>query len=110
MSELTIEQIMLNTPKAFKPEAAEGVDATVQFNFTGPQASEWILFIKDGRCVAEPGVADSPSMTMTIDSQDYIDIITGKLNAMQAFMGGKVKVTGDMMLAMKFPTFFEMRA
>jgi len=109
MSDLTIEQIMTNTPRVFKPEAAEGVSTVVQFNFTGAEASEWYVSVQDGQCTSEKGTASSPNMTMTIDSQDYIKIISGELNAMNAFMQGKVKVSGDMMMAMKFPTFFEMR-
>ena len=109
MSDLTIEQIMSNTPKVFKPDAAEGVNTVVQFNFTGAETSEWVVSILDGKCTSEKGIASTPNMTMTIDSQDYIKIVAGELNAMNAFMQGKVKVSGDMMMAMKFPTFFEMR-
>lgn len=108
MSDLTIEQIMTNTPKVFKKDAAEGVNTIVQFNFTGTEAAEWFVTINDGTCTSEKGQASAPNMTMTIDSQDYVDIISGKLNAMSAFMQGKVKVSGDMMMAMKFPTFFAM--
>ncbi len=110
MSDLTIEQIMSNTPKVFKASAAEGVNTIVQFNFTGAEAAEWFVTIQNGQCASEKGTSPTPNMTMTIDSQDYIDIIGGKLNAMNAFMQGKVKVSGDMMMAMKFPTFFEMRS
>ena len=53
MSNLTIEQIMTNTPKVFKPEAAEGVNTVVQFNFTGAEASEWFVSIQDGQCTSE---------------------------------------------------------
>ncbi len=108
MSDLTIQQVMENTPKVFQPAAAEGVNAVVQFHFTGAEASDWVLTIAEGQCTTQPGQHDSPTMTMTIDSQDYLDIISGKLNAMSAFMQGKVKVKGDMGLAMKFPTFFKM--
>ncbi|HNB54692.1 MAG TPA: SCP2 sterol-binding domain-containing protein [Anaerolineales bacterium] len=109
MSDLTIEQIMTNTPKVFKASAAEGVNTVVQFNFTGAEAAQWFVTIQNGTCASEKGTSGSPNMTMTIDSQDYIDIISGKMNAMNAFMQGKVKVSGDMMMAMKFPTFFDMR-
>ena len=45
-------------------------------------------------------------MTLTADAKDYADIATGKLNAMQAFSSGKLKVGGDMMFAMKFASLF----
>ena len=109
MSELTIEQVMENTPKVFKAEEAEGVDAVVQFEFTGDEVSEWYVVIKEGKCSVGRGQTEDPTMKMTVDSQDYLDIIGGKLNAMSAFMQGKVQVKGDMSLAMKFPTYFATR-
>ena len=42
-------------------------------------------------------------MTMTMTAQDYVDMITGKLNGQMAFMSGKLKIAGDMGLAMKLP-------
>lgn len=108
MNDMTIDMVMRSTPKVFKPAAAEGVEAVVQFHFTGDEASEWIVSIKNGECDVKEGVNPTPNMTMTVDSQDYLDIISGKKNAMQAFMQGKVKVSGDMSLAMKFPSYFEM--
>jgi putative sterol carrier protein len=108
MSDLSIETVMNNTPKVFKPEMAEGVDAVVQFHFTGDEASDWVVTIKNGECGVQEGINAAPNMTMTVDSQDYLDIVSGKKNAMQAFMQGKVKVSGDMALAMKFSSFFEM--
>jgi len=109
MSEqLTIPQVMKNTPKVFVPEAAEGVDATVQFDFTGREASEWVLAIKDQKCETYEGTIEDATMIMTVDSDDYIKIITGELNAMSAFMGGKIKVKGNMMLAMNFTKYFKM--
>ena len=108
MSDLTIKDVMEQTPTVFKPEKATGVEAAVQFHFTGDQTSDWVVSIQDGQCMVDEGNSGSPNMTMTVDGQDYLDIIAGKMNAMQAFMQGKVKVSGDMGLAMKFPSFFDM--
>jgi putative sterol carrier protein len=47
-------------------------------------------------------------MTLTADAQDYKDVITGKSNAMQAFMTGKLKLQGDLNMAMKLPNMFKM--
>jgi putative sterol carrier protein len=48
----------------------------------------------------------NPNMTMTAAASDYIDLINGVLNPMQAFMQGKIKIQGDMSLAMKLQTLF----
>ena len=41
------------------------------------------------------------SCTMTLDSDDFVSLFRGQLNPTQAFMGGKLKIKGDMMMAMK---------
>ncbi|WP_316014261.1 SCP2 sterol-binding domain-containing protein [Roseobacter sp. HKCCA0434] len=46
----------------------------------------------------EDGEADC---TLTSDADTFQDILSGELNPTSAFMGGKLKVDGDMGLAMK---------
>ncbi len=92
---------------AFIPEKAGGVDTVVQFVFTGSQASEWHLIIKDQTCRSIEGRHPDPAMTMTVDSDDYIKIATGDLDANMAFLRGKVKVAGDMKVALKMGQYFK---
>ena len=56
----------------------------------------------------EKGSHDNPTMTLAADSQDYKDIVTGKTNPMNAFMQGKVKLEGNLNLAMKFAEMFKL--
>ena len=46
---LTIADLMSKMPGAFIPEKAVGLDATIQFNFTGAEPGEWYATIKDGK-------------------------------------------------------------
>jgi len=41
-----------------------------------------------------------------MDADDYVDMMAGRLDGMQAFMTGKIKVAGDIMLASRLMTFF----
>lgn len=107
-SEPTITQLMNSMPRAFRPEAAEGVDTVLQYHLTGEEGGDWIVTIKDGQCTVTEGVAAEPRMTLTADSNDYKDVILGRSNAMQAFMTGKLKLAGDLTMAMKLPNFFKM--
>jgi len=102
----TAEQIMQGMKAAFKPEAAQGVDAVVQYNLTGEGGGEYYMTIKNGAMDVQPGKAPNPRMTLTADTKDYYEIATGKLNPMAAFSSGKLKVGGDMMFAMKLASFF----
>lgn len=108
MTDYTVEQLVRNHEKAFKPEAAEGVDAVIQYHLTGEQGGDWIITIKDGKCSVAKGQAENPKMTMTADAQDFKDVLTGKANGMQYFMQGKLKLAGDLNMAMKLTSFFKM--
>jgi putative sterol carrier protein len=48
-------------------------------------------------------------MTLTADSSDYVKIFTGELDGMAAFMQGKLKLAGDLNLAMKLTQMFKIR-
>lgn len=103
----TVRELMTETIKsAFQPDKAAGVDTIVQFKFTGAQASNWYLIIKDQKCESVEGLHPDPKMTMTVDSEDYIKISTGELDATMAFMKGKVKVSGDMGVALGMGKYF----
>ena len=106
---LTVESLMAKMPSAFLPEKAPGLDAVLQFKFSGAEAREWFVTIKDGKCAVEKGTHPSPKMTLSADSSDYVKIFTGEMDGMQAFMQGKIKLAGDLNLAMKLMTMFKIR-
>ncbi len=106
---LTIADLMSKMPGAFLPEKAPGLEAVIQFHFTGAEAGDWYAEIKDGKVTVQQGVHPSPRMTLTADSADYIKIFTGELDGMRAFMEGKLKLAGDLNLAMKLTQMFRIR-
>jgi putative sterol carrier protein len=106
--ELTLEKLMELMPKAFQPDKAQGVDAVIQYELSGTPNGEWIVTIKDGACTVAQGRSENPKMTLIADAADYLAVVTGKLNPMSAFSAGKVKIKGDLGLAMKFTNFFKL--
>lgn len=106
---LTVSELMEKMPGAFIPEKGQGVDAVIQFKFTGEEAGDWNATIKDGKVDVAHGTHPSPKMTLTADSSDYVHIFTGELDGMQAFMQGKIKLAGDLNLAMKLMQMFKIR-
>lgn len=106
----TVSQLMEKMPGAFLREKAQGVNATIHFKFTGDDAGEWNANIADGKVtVAQGEPADKATMTLTADSNDYVRIFTGELDGMQAFMQGKIKLGGDLNLAMKLMQMFKIK-
>ena len=106
---LTVAGLMSKIPEAFIPEKAVGLDAVIQFKFTGAEAGDWYAVIKDGKVEVLRGSHSAPKMTLTADSGDFVKIFTGELDAMQAFMQGKLKLAGDLNLAMKLTQMFKIR-
>jgi putative sterol carrier protein len=103
----TVKETFDNMPTRFRAEKATGVNATIQHEITGDQGGTWHVLIKDGTCTVTPGPAANPNLTLTMAAQDWLDMVAGKLSGQMAFMSGKLKLKGDMGLAMKIGSMFQ---
>jgi putative sterol carrier protein len=106
----SVKEIFEMMPGQFNADAAKGMNSVIQFNLSGDgdMGGQYHAIIKDGQLEVAKGVHASPSMTMTMAGSDYLDMTTGKLNGQMAFMSGKLKIAGDMGLAMKMQQLFKM--
>ena len=104
---MTPAEIFKEMPANLNADAAKGMNSTIQFNLSGDNGGQWYVSIKDGKAEVHQGTAPSANMTLSMTAQDYVDMITGKLNGQMAFMSGKLKISGDMGLAMKMQTLFK---
>ena len=102
----TVKETFDAMASRFQPSKALGVNASIQYDITGDQGGTWHAVIKDGTCAVNQGAAASPNLTLTMSSQDWLDMIAGKLSGQMAFMSGKLKFKGDMGLAMKVGSLF----
>ncbi len=108
MTENNLQAIMDKVAKSFQPDKAAGVDAIVQFHISGAQGGDWAATIRNSQLQVTPGTVEKPRLTLTANSQDIINMFSGKLNPMQAYMMGKVKASGDMGFAMKLAELFKL--
>ena len=103
----TAKEIIEAMPSAFVPERAKGLKATYQFKLTGEGGGDWVMEIADQQCQVKEGVAADPDATVSLVAADYVALVKGELDAMGAFMRGKLKVTGNMGLAMRVINLFQ---
>ena len=103
----SIKEIFSQMPSQINPDAAKGMNSVIQFNLSGEGGGNYYVEIKDGTAKVTQGTNPSPNMTMTLAASDYVDLNMGKLNGQMAFMSGKLKIAGDMGLAMKMQTLFK---
>jgi len=109
MSDITVQELMNRMPGAFLPEAAKGINATIQYHLSGAEGGEWVVTIGDGKCTVVTGTIENATMTLTADSEDYKNIILGKLDPMTAFMQQKVKLKGNLNMALGLTKYFKMK-
>ncbi|MEM9756933.1 MAG: SCP2 sterol-binding domain-containing protein [Pseudomonadota bacterium] len=81
---------------AIQAKLGDGFDGAAKFVIEGEGA-----VLVDGGGVRAGDDSDEADVTMTADVDTFRDILSGDLNPTSAFMGGKLKVDGDMGTAMK---------
>ena len=104
----TLRNIFEGMRDSFKPEAARDVNATVQYDITTDDGlKQWSVQFENGTCSVSEGPATEPRLTMAIGMVDFIRLIFNQAQGPQLFMGGKLKLQGDMMWAMQMQNYFE---
>ncbi len=90
-----------DTLKVADPSKLQGINAVYQFDLTGEEGGVAQVKVQDGVAELLEGAPDSPDITITISEADFASLLDGQLNATSAFMAGKLKIKGDMSLALK---------
>lgn len=106
MTMTSVKEIFEKVPASFNPAAAKEMDAVIQFDISGEEGGSWIVTIKNDTCQVQEGKHDAPQVTLAMASETWVAMANKKISGMQAFMGGKLKVRGDIMLAQKIANLF----
>ena len=90
----------------FQADAAKGVNAIFQFELSGAGGGIYAVHVEDSKVKVTEGGVESPTVTLKMDAEDYVKMSNGKINGHWAVMSGKLKVSGNMMVAMKMQQLF----
>lgn len=108
--ELLLAEIFRQMPERLDRERAAGIDAVVEWRIVDHQTSDhdvWQLTLRDGIAEVRPGPAEDPTVTMEIGAIDFLRLITGGANGPKLFLFGRLKVRGNLVLAARMPTLFD---
>jgi len=106
MTITNVKEVFTKMSEIFNPGAAQGLNVAFQLDITGEGGGSWNVGIKDGACQVQEGTHEAPNVTLTMSCETWLSIVNRELNAMQAFMGGQLTVSGDIMLAQRIPELF----
>jgi len=97
------EGVFSKIKSVLNEELVKKTSGMYAFHITGAEKETWYVDMKTG--AGTVGKGDPPSgkadVTFTSDNETFMNMFTGKLKPTSAFMSGKLKLKGDMALAMK---------
>lgn len=101
------KEMMQGMQEAFLPEKAGAAKALIQLDLTGEDGGLWVVDIANGQCQIREEEVNSPDVTVTMDAEEFVALYQNKLNPVQAFMSGKIKVSGNVGLVMQLLNWFQ---
>jgi putative sterol carrier protein len=99
-----VEAFIGTLPGRFRSERADGLDATFALDIEG--AGSWHAIVADGRCTIVAGPHPAPNVRITCSAANWLALIAGDLDPQFAFMTRRLRVEGDMSLAVRFRSLF----
>lgn len=102
----TVDEVLVTMAGNFNANAAKGMKAVYQFELTGDHGGAHHFIVNDGTLEHRSGVHATPNITISMSARDFVDLSTGKLNPQMAFTSGKLRLSGDMALALRLQQFF----
>lgn len=105
---MTSAELFALMDENFNAEAASGINAVFQYEFSDDD--NYYVVIEDGTKDIQQGDHDSPTVTISTDIDTLVGTSNGSINGMQAFMSGKLKATGNVILAQKMQALFPIPA
>jgi hypothetical protein len=100
-------------PRLFDPAAAAGLDAVFALVINHPRGGKpdaLALTVRDGRVTVTRGAPQSAGATVSMGADDIVRLATGDTGWPALLADGRLALTGDPFLALRFPRLFALPA
>src|SRR5207249_9093479 len=91
---------------AKNPDKAREIGAVYCFKISGNNGGTWTVDLTGNPPTCKPGETASPQCTVEVADSDFEQMLANPQLGMQLYFQGKLKVTGDPMLATRLQKLF----
>ncbi|XP_036117706.1 hydroxysteroid dehydrogenase-like protein 2 [Molossus molossus] len=98
----TVEETFRIVKASLSDDIVKATQAVYQFELSGEDGGTWFLDLKNkGGNAGQGEPTDEADVVMNMSTDDFVKMFSGKLKPTLAFMSGKLKIKGNMALAIK---------
>jgi F420-dependent oxidoreductase-like protein len=91
---------------AADPTLVQRVNAVYQFNVQGTDGGTWVVDLKNGAGEVWSGKHEAADCIISMNQDDFVALASGRINPINAFMQGRIRVQGDIMMATRLQSLF----
>ena len=111
--ELILTEIFRQMPANLDAAAAADVNAVVEWRIGGREDGghdAWQVTLSGGRATVERGPAAEPAVVFDVAGLDFLRLIADAEQGPLLFLHGRLRVEGDLVLAVRMPQLFRLPA
>lgn len=95
---------MLRLVERFRPDEARGLSAT--WRIAIDDLRPYVITVDAGSCAVSAGDVPDAGATLRTDADTWLAMVEGRIDGIAAFTGGRLRVDGDLHLAVRLETLF----
>lgn len=102
--DINVQRIFAKLAERFNADNADGLEAVFQFALE--DADSFYIEVRQQQFSADWGDHADPDITLILGEQTLAEVVSGELDGMSAFLKGKLRAEGNLMLATRLGKLF----